>query len=353
MRGLPEAQLHPEIPVVRAWSVGAGRINLQGRTLANFVISLSFSLSLVMVLIARRASYDIAHFHGTSLPLIVSIIPLKLMGKRVVAKVAGARMAIEAGSFAGRYGPLGRLFVHLMKKVDAFVAISREIRGDLVAEGYLPGRIHDISNFIVPGDFFPPPGDEAKPGLKRRLMGSEAPLLVFTGRLVRSKRVDLLLKAFRGVRDSGRECMVAILGDGDHRQPLVALASELGLERHVRFFGNVPNVRDYLQAADMLVFPSEREGMPNSVLEAMACGLPVIAASTGGVPDIVRDGENGLLVEAGQELPLRDAILRLYDDPGLRQRMAAAALRMIQEKFSVEHVVGDYKRLYEKLIEQR
>jgi glycosyltransferase involved in cell wall biosynthesis len=79
----------------------------------------------------------------------------------------------------------------------------------------------------------------------------------------------------------------------------------------------------------------------------------VIAASTGGVPDIVRDGENGLLVEAGQELPLRDAILRLYDDPGLRQRMAAAALRMIQEKFSVEHVGGDYKRLYEKLIEQR
>jgi glycosyltransferase involved in cell wall biosynthesis len=350
MKGIPDAGLNPAIPVIRAWSVNRNRINLQGRSAGNILISLSFSLSLMAILFRKRRMYDIAHFHGASLPLLLNIIPLGLMGKKIVAKVAGAKMDIEAGSFRGRYLFFGNIMASMMRRVDAFIAISREIREDLISDGIPPERIHDISNFISYEEFHPPAEAGAKRLMKRTLLGAERPVLLFAGRLVRTKRLDLLLEALRCIRDAGQKPLLVILGDGELRDHLADLALGMGLAEEVMFRGTVGNVRDYLHAADIFVFPSEREGMPNAVIEAMACGLPVVAAKAGGVPDLIIDGENGLLFDTGDAAQLRDAVLRLLEDGLLREALGQRALDTILEGFTVGRASERYGVLYERLV---
>ncbi|GAB4486954.1 MAG: hypothetical protein OHK006_15430 [Thermodesulfovibrionales bacterium] len=350
MRGIDDWKPHRDVPVRTVRSLNPYRVNLQQRSLQNILISFSFSLALGGALFRTRRDYDIVHFHGAGLPLVTNVLLLKLMGKKVVAKVAGAKMAIEAGSFNGRYLGLGKLFVRMLRKVDVFVSISSEIRSDLLGEGYEEARIRDISNFVVPGDFSPPADVLEKTARKRELVKDDRLMLLFAGRLVRTKRVDVLLQAVKRSCDQGLDPVLVILGEGEEREPLERLAAGLGLQGRVVFRGNVQNVREYLHAADIFVFPSEREGMPNALLEAMACGLPVIAARSGGVTDIVSDAENGLLVDAGSVDQFHAALERLLRDPDVRQLLGRRAFETIRERFSIDSVIPRYLALYRELL---
>lgn len=132
----------------------------------------------------------------------------------------------------------------------------------------------------------------------------------------------------------------------DLRRSTVAL----GITEVVVFRGNVPNVLDYLQMTDLYLLTSETEGMPNSLLEAMACRLPVIATKIGGVVDIVESGRNGILVPPGDVSALRDAILSLLSYPSERERLAVEAYRTIRENYYIEAVASRYADLYRSLL---
>ena len=146
---------------------------------------------------------------------------------------------------------------------------------------------------------------------------------VFAGRLGRQKAVGVLLTALADV--DGVSLIVA--GDGPERGALERRVSELGLDGRVRFLGSVPRetVLRLFRAGDASVLPSAWENFPHTVVEALAVGCPVIASAVGGVPEVVRDGENGLLVAPGDASALGDAISRFFADPGLRERLSAAA----------------------------
>jgi glycosyltransferase involved in cell wall biosynthesis len=120
---------------------------------------------------------------------------------------------------------------------------------------------------------------------------------------------------------------LAIAGDGPDREPLERRATELGLAGRARFLGSLPRdgVLRLFRAADAVVLSSAWENLPHTVLEALAVGSPVIATSVGGVPEVVRDGENGLLVEPNDPRALADAIGRLFADDDLRRRLSDAA----------------------------
>lgn len=157
----------------------------------------------------------------------------------------------------------------------------------------------------------------------RRELGMEGPTLGFAGRLMAAKALDVVLEALTRLP----EVALVIVGDGPDRAPLEWHSAALGLGDRVRFLGSRPrdDVLRMLSAVDVAVLSSRWENFPHLVVEALAVGTPVIATAVGGVPEVIRDGENGLLVPAGDAEALAVAIRRLLEEDGLRDRLAAAA----------------------------
>jgi glycosyltransferase involved in cell wall biosynthesis len=173
-------------------------------------------------------------------------------------------------------------------------------------------------------------------GLRRR-HGFDGPTLVFAGRLASQKAVDVALEAL--TRLDGLQLVLA--GDGPDAERLRGLAGELGLNGRARFLGPQPRatVFELLRAADAVVLSSKWENFPHVLVEALAVGTPVIATATGGVTEIVRDGENGLLVPAEDAEGLAAAIRRYFDDAELRERLREAAPSSV-ERFAPERIYG-------------
>ena len=151
----------------------------------------------------------------------------------------------------------------------------------------------------------------------------DGPSLAFAGRLTAQKSLDVAVRAVAAVEGVS----LAIAGEGPERGPLEALAAELGAADRVRFLGPLPRdaVLDLYAAADAAVLSSEWENAPHTVVEALSLGTPVLATATGGVAEVVRHEENGLLVGRGDAEGLAAAIRRYFDDDTLRERLRAAA----------------------------
>jgi glycosyltransferase involved in cell wall biosynthesis len=174
-----------------------------------------------------------------------------------------------------------------------------------------------------------PPRPTAEPGKLRA---------VFVGRLSPEKRLGDLIEAMAEVP----EVYLALIGYGDEQPDLQAKAKERGCADRIEWAGRLrwgPELFDRLRAADVFVLVSGTEGMPRSVLEAMTQGLPVLATRVGGLPEVVRDGESGLLVDPARPDQIAAALRRLIDQPGLRDRLAAGAFE-IGRRNTVEQQFG-------------
>ncbi|WP_437336729.1 glycosyltransferase family 4 protein [Sorangium sp. So ce394] len=161
------------------------------------------------------------------------------------------------------------------------------------------------------------------------------------------KAHDVLLRALARLRDRGVPVTVLIVGDGDERDRIHGLARELGIHgKEARFLGFRKDVPDLLLAADFFVLPSRDEGLPLAVLEAMARSLPVVVTPVGGVPEVVRSEEHGLLVPVDDPDALAAAIERLARDPALRRRLGEAGHARVRDDFSFEKMTRKYEQLY-------
>jgi glycosyltransferase involved in cell wall biosynthesis len=164
-------------------------------------------------------------------------------------------------------------------------------------------------------------------------------LVTCLARLVERKGHDDLIRAQSGLR-------LLFVGDGPYRRRLENRGAVLAGPRR-----DIPEI---LAASDIVALPSRfGEGCPNALLEAMAAGKPVVAARTGGIPEVVVDGETGLLVPREDVDALRAALLRLAADPALRARMGAAGRERVEREFTVDRVVKDYEALYSELTVSR
>jgi glycosyltransferase involved in cell wall biosynthesis len=186
--------------------------------------------------------------------------------------------------------------------------------------------LDDSRSSVLPNPAPDPPHLPDRAALREEL-ALEGRVLAFAGRLGPQKDVGTLLEALVHVP----AVTLAIAGDGPERAALEQRAGELGLDGRVRFLGSVPRdtVLRLFSAADASVLPSAWENFPHTVVEALAVGCPVIATAVGGVPEVVVDGENGLLVPAGDAQALAAAIARFFSDDGLRERLAGAAARSV------------------------
>lgn len=167
--------------------------------------------------------------------------------------------------------------------------------------------------------------------------------LLHIGRFNAQKNHAGLLNMFRKLKDSHPECRLSLIGDGELRQEMEALAKALGIEDSVRFLGSQSNVYPYLHDADIFVLPSNYEGMPMTIIEAMGTGLPVVAAEVGGIPDMLTNGESGFLTR--DEASFLEACEALIADEALRIKLGSQA-KLDSRRFSAEYMAQKYCEAY-------
>jgi sugar transferase (PEP-CTERM/EpsH1 system associated) len=162
-----------------------------------------------------------------------------------------------------------------------------------------------------------------------------------------------LLRAVRLVVNQVPEFHLTIVGDGPDRPSLESLCDELCLRQHVAFLGHRHDMPELLRGADLFVLSSITEGLPMTLLEAMAAGLPIVSTDVGGISELVRVGQTGLLVPPQSPEALAAAILELVRDPLRAADMGRAARRRVEDEFDVRRVVAAYEGLYQKLFRER
>ena len=177
-------------------------------------------------------------------------------------------------------------------------------------------------------------------------IADETPVIGTVGRVVAAKGYEFLLGALEAVRRDDPRVVWLAVGDGDQRQVLENLAADMGLADAVIWAGRRGDVAEVLEAMDVWVMSSIREGLPVALLEAMAAGLPIAATTAGGIPDAVRDGEDGLLVPPADPEALSTAISRLLNDRDLAARLAASAHGRALRKYGISSIARQIEEIY-------
>lgn len=268
-------------------------------------------------------------------------IGTKLLPDGSVCRVPAGAVCYRSGCVPLRDWPLLMLQLRLWRRwrhaFDLVVANSRAVAGRLSAEGVdLP--IEVVWNGV--------PVVAPRPAL------SEPPTVAFAGRLVREKGVDVLLRAFALCLERIPNARLVIAGDGPERARLERLAAELGLGSHAVLTGQLPRDQlDHRLASSWVqAVPSLwEEPFGNVAVEAMMRGTAVVASSSGGLAEIVRDGETGILVPAGDVEALGWALSRLLTDAGLAQRLGQQGRELALREFTVEVHLDRLESLYERL----
>jgi GalNAc-alpha-(1->4)-GalNAc-alpha-(1->3)-diNAcBac-PP-undecaprenol alpha-1,4-N-acetyl-D-galactosaminyltransferase len=244
-----------------------------------------------------------------------------------------------------RHCPIGSAWAGLRsllyRRANAVVVQSYAVR-DWASRLVEAKALHVIPNPVKPvlnGSEFP------------SIRQGSARTVVAMGRLGKEKRFDLLLRAFERCTRKHSDWSLIVLGEGQERRPLEALAGNLGITDRVRFSGQVSEPAVVLRRADLFVLSSRYEGFPNALLEAMACGLAVIATDCPSGPrEIIREGVDGVLVPPNDLDALASSMDRLMEDQAERQRLGANAVEVI-ERFGVQKIMNMWDDLLVQQVE--
>ena len=235
-----------------------------------------------------------------------------------------------------------RLSAYLCKRT---ICVSDKLRDRLVKELRFPAwKMITVRNGVSISEFVP---SEYSGAVARRKLelGQDEFLLVCVARLSEQKGIDLLIQAMARVLSDGVRCRCVIVGDGPLREQLVEQARELGLSGHVLFEGFQKDVRGYLQAGSAFILTSHMEGLPLSLLEAMACGLPSIVTDVGGNREVVTHRVHGLIVPPGSVDAISGAITYLATHPEERAQMAQMARKRVCEAFDIEKAMSEIRKV--------
>jgi glycosyltransferase involved in cell wall biosynthesis len=274
----------------------------------------------------------------------------------VVARLFGSRVLLHPHcSFYFLYERQSKLVQWLVRRVTCLchgvVVISHEWKR--LQEVVPACQIYYLPNAIALPSY-------RNVGQKKILSQSNKSQLhiLYLGHLGKEKGSFDLISAAKAVLEQGHEAVFELVGQeqvvGDIERLNIQIANA-GLEQFIHIQPAVPYEKkiELLRSADIFVYPSYHEGMPMAVMEAMACGLPIIATQVGGLPDLVCPGINGILVPAGQPGQLANAILQLLDDPQMRHSMQIKSFQLAQENFDVEKLVPRLLEIYQTSLLRR
>jgi glycosyltransferase involved in cell wall biosynthesis len=250
-----------------------------------------------------------------------------------------------------------KLFLSIERRLarwtDRLLTVSEQVRSDLLTSGV--GRPECFTVMPLGLDLDPLLTCENLRGQLRTEIGipAEAPLVGIVARLVPIKRHEWFLEAAAQVVQEFPTCQFLLVGDGERHQELRALVGQFHLDGQVHFLGWRYDLARIYADLDVAALTSANEGLPVSLIEAMAAGRPVVSTRVGGVPDLVEDGKTGLLVPPDEPTALAEAICTLLSDPQRGQMMGQAGRARVHPSFSAARLLDDMDQLYTELVAQR
>ena len=316
---------------------GVSRIAVRGRRTLLAVFPRLF-----VFLLRRRSTCSVIYCPTFSYLSGLAILSASLIRRPAIVRVATEN---DVRQFREAETRKGQLFYRLLRQASAVIAPSAAIRDELIQAGF-PERRIVIQPNGVDGDRFLPVTPTERREAKRSLgLPAHALTIGTIARLVARKGLDILLRAFASAPIRAHDARLLIVGDGPLGADLKHLAEDLMVDRSVVWAGLQKDPQPWLRAMDVFAFPSRLEGSPNAVLEAMATGLPVVAARIGGVVDLIPDEETGVLVPPDDPHALALALERLLDNASLRLALGSRARRRAVESFSIPMVAAQLTEL--------
>lgn len=289
----------------------------------------------------QDGGYHVIHTHGLA-TLLPGVIGARLAGN--VRIING-----EHGTFFVDTARRRAMQKVLFRLVDANCTVSRSLRDEMYSLFRLPKtRIKPILNGVDIDRFTPDRGARIR---SRHSLGFRSDDVVFgtVGRLVPVKDYATLIAGFRQLAEDRPTARLLFVGDGSEMRRLREIGGELCESGNIVFLGNRDDVPLVMNAMDVFCLTSLREGLSNTLLEAHACGLPVIATDTGGNGEVVAHQETGFLFPVGDSGTLAKYMLSLIDDAEMRKALGLAARVRAQNMFSIETMVQGYEELYENV----
>lgn len=292
----------------------------------------------------EQHQYDIVHSHGFS-TMLASY--LALWGHRDVVLINGEHGVMYAEKRWQRW--LQRfLFNHVKMNFSVSANLSQMLAATF---GVSLSRFHTILNGVDTDKFHPDLG--ARESLRGALGLHDKFVIGSVGRLVAVKDYGTLICAFASLLPSYPHCRLLLVGAGPEERNLKELIKKLGVESEVAFLGRREDVAQLMNAFDLYAQVSLMEGLSNTVLEAMATGLPVVVTPVGGNTEIVSERQNGLFVTPGDENDLRDKLESLLKDDSLLKRMSQQALEFVQAQYGLDSMVVNYENAYRHYLKSK
>lgn len=271
----------------------------------------------------------------------------------IAAKLAGIKTIISARRNKGYWHNKKELAVLrlLNLAVTRFLANSEAVRSHVHnIEGISEEKIEVIYNGYE-ASIYPENFTDRKRHYRLMLgIHSDTPVIVNVSNLRPVKGLDVFLRAAQTVVSRYPDTIFLILGDGPNKASLQRLADELGITNNVNFLGTRNDVHDILAVCDIGVLSSHSEGLSNSIIEYMAAGLPVVCTDVGGNSELIEDNKNGFLTHKNDYKEMAEAILKLLDNPAMKQEMGKISMKKANFQFNIKNFIDNTEKFYENLI---
>jgi glycosyltransferase involved in cell wall biosynthesis len=317
---------------------------------SEMIKTILFNLAALPLLLIKHKKYDLIHLHSLN-GLYSAILIRFLLGKKVIYKMTNCSMD---DPISLKKQPGGRLKFKFFSKTDCAVAVSQD-----GLDSYRQTRLPVEKCVWIPNGVdtlrFKPLAPAEKVHLRKKFrLEQDATILIYSGNINPAKGVHRIVAAMKILVPESKNLFCIILGpvhDDVYFREMKKEIADAGLEPYFRFTGQVENVVEYLQAADIFVFPSDHEGMPNALLEAMSVGLACVASQISGCTDAIVDNQNGFLFASDDLKRLSKCLRILISHPDLKSRFGQNARKSIRENFALEVVARRYQQLYLELLE--
>ncbi len=293
---------------------------------------LAYTLAFAREGVRRLREVDVIHVHSPGANIALGVWAARILGVPVVVTIHSMAAAAPRWMWS-------------IRCADALVAVSPSLKRSLEAKGVPSERI-----WMIPAASPPPPVSMSRGAERERLgLAPDDVVFIYHGRLVEGKGLEQLTKAFASLTNP--RAKLVVVGDGPLRGELVNRLRASIERKTARLVGRVPHdqVWSYLCAADVSVLPSRSEGSPLALFEAMAMGVPVLAADAPGLRDFVRDGDNGIVIPRELEDGLQRAMEHVLQDDALRKRLSDGA-RQSAQQHSLEECAARHLELYRSLV---
>jgi L-malate glycosyltransferase len=304
-----------------------------------------FTLELAgkLVEVLKKFSPQIIHAHYALPNSISSLLAREVAGSsvKVITTIHGTDITIW-----GNDSSLHPLIRYSLEKSDAVSSVSKSLKEDAVKTLQLHEKDIKVIYNSIDTEKYKPAVDET---LRRSVAPNGEKVILHLSNFRPVKRIPDLLQAFGQICRIDKGVVLLLAGDGVEKQRIISLSKEMGLDRNIKFVGTWIDPVPLFSIADLFVLPSEKESFGLAALEAMSCGVPVVASKTGGIPEVVQDGETGFLVPVGDIGSLSRAIMLLLKDDSLYRKFAFNS-RNRAFQFATKIIVPLYEDLYKSLL---